>query len=92
MAKIKSDVPISFYSAVIIDKAKQTFLGLVVIACIAVVGSIIFENIIREGHWLTVSIPITIIGSILALFPPTETWTYQAWQSKPRMYEKHLSD
>jgi hypothetical protein len=83
---------INYYSSIIIDTGKRAFLFIIVFAVIVLFGSLIFENLVREGSWVTVAIPTTLLGSLFILFPPTEHWVYQAWQSKPRMFERHSVD
>ena len=92
MAKQQNDVGINYYSAIVIDKGRRTFLFVLVLMTILIFGSLIFENILSARSWVAVAIPLVVAGSIYVLFPPTEHWVYQAWQAKPRMFERHSTD
>lgn len=90
--KKDGDEKVSYYSAIIIDKGRRLFLFFLVFLTTLAFGSMIFENIVHQRGWFAVAIPIILLGLLYVLFPPTEHWTYQAWQSKPRMFESHSID
>ncbi len=42
-----------------------------------------------ERAWWLVGLPITALGLMICVIPPSEMWEYKPWQARPRQYEKH---
>lgn len=81
-----------YYSYILIYKAKRAFLYLLIFILTLFFTSILFHDNVSNLHWGHAALPIIIIGTIFAMFPPTEEWVYTPWQSKPQSYEHHSLD
>jgi hypothetical protein len=45
----------------------------------------------EEGlEWYQIGLPLTGLGLLFILVPPTEEWEYRAWQGKPRKVEQNF--
>jgi len=80
------------YSHIIVDKGKRAFIFTLNIIVFMMFTSLLFENMIRERHWITVAIPVCLIGSLFILIPRAESWVYEPWQSRHQKYERHFKD
>ena len=79
-------------SYLLINKAKRATLLLLCLATFAFFLSLIFTHFITRGNWTTMLGPILLLGIPLIVFPITELWEYEPWQSNARKHEYHYID
>ena len=77
------------YSRLIIYKAMRASFIPVYIVLFGVVAFLVYQVNIRDESWVTLVPPLLGILAICCLFPLTENWEYQPWQSKPERYERY---
>lgn len=53
-----------------------------------ILTSVIFGELLLGHHWLAMTVPISIIGTYLIFYPPTEEWEYKPWQSQSEKREQ----
>jgi hypothetical protein len=79
-----------FYSRLIINRSLQGALIVIVAIAVVVFGLIISREIMVGKSWLSIGVPLGLVGLGFVVFPKTEEWEYKPWQAKPEQYEKHI--
>jgi hypothetical protein len=81
--------PLDPYSKILIFKALRRQFFLVMSLAFVIVVTLIARDFHTTRPWWVIGLPIGGIGLLLSLFPKTETWVYDPWQSRTRRYERH---
>ncbi len=79
-----------FDSRIIIFRSRQMSLLMTVALVTAGFTVMIVQGTEAGLGWLTIGVPLCLLGSLFAIFPPTEEWEYKAWQGKSRKVEQHF--
>lgn len=79
------------YSRIFVFPHIRRRLALACVVFFVVALNIVLRDYGKGGSWIFTALPLTAIGLLMTLLPPSETWEYRPWQSKPRQYEKHQS-
>ena len=46
------------------------------------------EGMQNEASWVAIGLPLSLLGLLYIIYPPTEEWEYQPWQSQPQQIEQ----
>ncbi len=84
--------PQEYSMRLIIFKARR--LAVISLASsMVVIFSILINYDMSHGvPWLITAVPISLLGMIWLLVPPTEEWEYKPWQSSPQQVERHYTE
>lgn len=74
----------------LIDRGLRRGLWLALLISLAVVMFFVARAIFAATDWRQLILPVVTVGVPLALFPKTEKWVYEPWQSHPRRYERTI--
>ncbi len=78
----------NFDTKLIINRSRQTLLGIIIIVSIIFFALFILEGVHNENGWFMIGLPLCLVGLLFVLFPPTEEWDYSPWQSRPQQIEQ----
>ena len=82
--------PEGFYPKLLILKLRRRQLRLaLVLAFAAFVAILAKDHTNPDKPWWLTCLPITALGLIIGLIPPSEEWEYKPWQARARQYERH---
>ncbi len=81
--------PENFYVKLLIVKHRRRQLALYLAVAFVALLSLVAGHLSGNRHWGFVAIPVTFVGLVMALIPPSEDWLYRPWQARPRQYERH---
>lgn len=81
-----------YYSRLLIYKHKRRAMWAFLGVFFVIFMWMLYHYIPSGRHWMSVAIPITILGIVVALYPPTEEWDYNPWQTRAQRYERHFID
>ena len=71
-----------------IHRARKVVLGAIVLVATVVFSFLIRQGLVSDSHWLVYGLPLLVMGLAFILYPRTEYWLYEPWQSKPRRIEQ----
>ena len=81
--------PEDFYVKLRIVTHRRRQLALYLAVAFVVLTSLVIGHLAGSRHWGFVALPITFVGLLITLIPPSEEWAYRPWQARPRQYERH---
>jgi len=81
-----------FYTRLIIFRARQLSLAMMVTVFLVIFTSMIFNDLLNNAHWFAIATPLILLGMVFLLFPGTEEWEYRAWQTRVEQIERHFLD
>ena len=84
--------PLDPYSKILIFKSLRRQFTLVMFIAFVIIAILIARDLVSTRPWWVIGLPISGIGLLLSLFPKTETWVYDPWQSRSRRYEHHHAE
>ena len=76
----------------VIFKARRAAVMMLFLIALIVFSVIIQHDLTNNVSWVVTAIPITLLGLLWLLVPPTERWDYQPWQSSPQQVERHWTE
>lgn len=82
----------NYYMRLIVYKARRAALMTLFTIALVVFSVIINHDLTHNISWMVTAIPITLLGLLWLLVPPTERWDYQPWQSSPQQVERHWTE
>lgn len=74
----------------LIYRHRQVSLLLFVVGFTGLFAWIIVQAQEKGIEWWHLVVPLSALGSLFCLFPPTEQWEYKPWQGKPRKVEQNF--
>jgi hypothetical protein len=77
------------YAKLIVFPSLRRQLLLIMLFAFGTVCYLILKDFHTSKPWWNLVFPVTGVGLLLCLFPPTEMWEYAPWQSRSRRYERH---
>lgn len=77
-----------YYTKLIIYRSRQLALGVLVFLSVLIFTSIIFGETMLDHHWTGIAASLSFFGIPLLIFPPTQEWDYQPWQSSSEKREQ----
>ncbi len=81
--------PDDFYVKLRIVTHRRRQLALYLAVAFVVLTSLVIQHLSGHRHWGFIALPITFVGLMIAVIPPSEEWAYRPWQARPRQYERH---
>lgn len=87
-AQVVAD-PENFYVKLLIVKHRRRQLALYLLIAFCALVSLLAQHLSGHRHWGFVAAPVTFVGLLITLIPPSEEWLYRPWQARPRQYERH---
>jgi hypothetical protein len=79
-----------FYSKILINKTALQSLRIMMFFFSILFTYLIFTELVKGAHWLTVATPLIPLGLLFVVHPKTEEWQYEAWQGRARRIERHF--
>lgn len=77
-----------YVKLIVFPSLRRQFL-LIMMVAFGTVCYLISKDFHTPKPWWNLVFPVTGVGLLLCLFPPTEIWEYAPWQSQTRRYERH---
>ncbi len=87
--KRESRPPEDYYVKLLVSKQRRRQLVVGLLVASGFIIAIVYNNVLYDRSWVVIGLPITFIGLMICLIPPTEEWEYQPWQTQARQYERH---
>lgn len=81
-----------FYTQLIVYRNRQWGIAFFVALATVVFGYFIAKDMFGGKSWVAIGTPLSLLGLLFLLIPPTEEWEYRPWQAKAQQYEKHFLD
>lgn len=74
----------------LVYRHRQISILMLVIGATILFSFIIVEAQEKDLAWWHLVLPLSALGSLFCLVPPTEEWEYKPWQGKPRKVEQNF--
>lgn len=89
-SKSSPDGQSTFYTRLIIDKARRRLISITVVVGFFAFCALINQEISHPNpsSWMP-GLPIVILGLVVTAVPMSERWEYKPWQARARQYERN---
>lgn len=92
MAKPKKKTPAvkksSNYAQILVLRSRRNRIIASFIVMILAFMSLLITHLVSNISWLSVTLPVMIVGLLGLLVPQSEQWEYKPWQDRPERHER----
>ena len=92
MAKPKKKIPTvrksSNYAQILVLRSRRNRIIASFFVMILAFMSLLITHLVSNISWLSVTLPVMIVGLLGLLVPQSEQWEYKPWQDRPERHER----